>query len=88
MTLYGLLRRPTIKIAINRPNVAPVPPKFTNESKKGQYKELLYLLLKLLMFASIAGTLIVCINGSTMLAPCKPKNHKNGVMKANNNADG
>lgn len=48
MTLYGLLRRPTIKIAINRPNVAPVPPKFTNESKKGlQYKELLYLLLKL-----------------------------------------
>ncbi len=37
MTLYGLLRRPTIKIAINRPNVAPVPPKFTNESKKGLF---------------------------------------------------
>ena len=49
MTLYGLLRRPTIKIAINRPNVALFHLSLQMNQRKVclQYKELLYLLLKL-----------------------------------------
>ncbi len=55
-----------------------------------QCKELLLPASKALMFASIAGTLIVCINRGQIHVGtiAKPKNHKNGVMKANNNADG
>ncbi len=77
-----------MKIAIMSAIVVPDPPILIKASKNGLFT--IYGAASpaeiAATFASIAGRLIVCINGSIIFAPCTPKVHKNVGINAKSSA--